>query len=307
MTKLKYFFNQIIEYFILLIKYWWFVLLSILLEMIDIYHLYICPSFSNKCSDHSPSLSLLSITSFIIANFLIFNNLKKENNILRKKIKIYEDKTPILELFFSNNKKHKSFNPIFYIKKEKPVIATNTTINDKINTNIDTNILTSLQNNLIQAIKPFQLLAQERNEHQSEIEEWEREIKSYSKIKIKIVNDGKVPARDIDICLDFPEFIELHENLPEKPNYDYFSRLSRFPIANMVTDFWVIVKDNKATLHCKKIKHGHQELFESFYIKLKNYEEKIMKIPYEITADNLPKPQIGSLSFKIKPIVKEYD
>lgn len=291
--EIKKIINLLYEYFVQLINLWWFVVPSFILVVID-----------KVGGDTSKYLSYVSGASFVLANIIIFSRQKKRVQILEKKVKSYENKIPRLNLLFPNNKKIMTFTPTIYIKKPKVIIKTDSTAVSSIKNSFIPNSFQEMIAETFKSIKPY---IENDQKYNRELAKWKRKIKSYSMIQIKIENNGNIPAENIDVYLNFPNYVELYEDLPEEPTRDSFYSRIHIPSSHFVTDFWSSVQKHKVNLHAKKIKHGHSETFESFYIKSKNSKEERIEVECEITADNLPQTQKTLLNFIIKPKTEEYE
>lgn len=305
--RIKKLVGLIFEYIQLLLKSWWVLLVGLVPDLVDAIYIYVCPHILTRCPDIMPrSLSWFFIGgSFLIANIRVFAEQKKKIESIEEKLNVLEQKIPRLELSFSDNQKSHTFQPTIYTKQPKKKISSETSsvIPSKELPDIFKGVQQAAQA-LAETARslPFYQQLQEEAKYKNYLEEWKRKVKSYSKVEIKIRNDSKVPAENIDVYLYFPKEIIPFEELPEKPEASsMFPALNMTPRLTMDFDFWASVNDNVVTLHGKKLKHGHEETFNKFYIRVKDIKQITKKVRYEITADNIPQPQIGTLTFKIEP------
>ncbi len=306
--KIEKFIDLTLEYIQLLLKSWWILLIGFVPNLVDTISIYICPYFPTLCPDIFPRFLPLAFigSSFLIANIRIFAEQKKKIEMLKTSLHKLKQSIPNLELSFPNGKKNCVFGPTIYVKKTgsgtEPKI-TKASFNKKL-----PEPLKGIQQTisaLTEAIRlsPFYTQFQEETGYKNKLEEWKRKIKSYSEVEIKIHNNGNVPAHNIDVCLNFPKAIIPSEELPEKPEApSMFPHSIGFtPRLNIDFDFWASVEGNTVNLHGKKLKHGHEGTFERFYLMTKETKRITKKVRYEITADNIPQPQKGALTFKITP------
>ena len=134
-----------------------------------------------------------------------------------------------------------------------------------------------------------------------------------------LVNNGNVPADDIDIDISFPgEFeivnSEVFDDLPTPPQPPIKPstksrpmpfgidlneiRLSNFPTKRFLNSEVSIHKNNEYLVNFwrKGLKHGNEVELEKISIFFNDFESiKNFHAKYEISASNLPEPLIGEL------------
>jgi len=147
-------------------------------------------------------------------------------------------------------------------------------------------------------------------------------------LKFIIINNGNLPAEDIDIFMHFPDgFVMFSEDeLPKKPkepekpipprtqqemisNFQK-SLIPSFPIPNIPSIINPNINRNLSSgpqirkinsyevkYGLDKLKHGIQKYLKPVYILFESIDlAKSFKISYSILADNLPEPSNGDLN-----------
>lgn len=126
-------------------------------------------------------------------------------------------------------------------------------------------------------------------------------------LPLELVNDGRGPARDIDLRLSVPDGVSLESELPElprapeKPNSGLTRLLgapspllSGFHIPNIVDPEWRARGGQEATISLRKLKHGHlhrlPRLFLRFDADVFNFQ-----VAWSCSVENAPEPFGGEI------------
>lgn len=150
-------------------------------------------------------------------------------------------------------------------------------------------------------------------------------------LKFIIINNGNLPAEDIDIFMHFPDgFVMFSEDeLPKKPKepekpipprtqQEMISNFQKFLIPNFPSpDISSIINPSinlnlsngpqirktnsyEVKYGLDKLKHGIQKYLKPVYILFESIDlAKSFRISYSILADNLPEPSNGNLNIVI--------
>lgn len=156
------------------------------------------------------------------------------------------------------------------------------------------------------------------------------------RLDIYLMNEGTIPAQDIDIFLHFPDGFTLldTEDLtesPTKPTAPHKPRTGMLKIIDQMNPLFrenvyipsiyrpdttnvsrnvsapYIQKTNSydVDIHVDQVKHHLEEQFDSLYVVFDNYDEaKSFEIEYSLHAANVPKPVEGTLHVVVKKEVK---
>jgi len=145
-------------------------------------------------------------------------------------------------------------------------------------------------------------------------------------VNLLLVNNGTLPAKDIDIHFHFPDGFELYdeESYPKKPvapdapyeptsafnmaipltpNID-FSRISNnYNVTKPNVSSLSIKKTNSYDVdtHVERLKHNKSETLHKMYVIFDKYESVIdFSVDYELRCANIPDIVRGKLDFVIK-------
>lgn len=126
--------------------------------------------------------------------------------------------------------------------------------------------------------------------------QYQEEMARLCKVDLIIVNDGNIPATDIDVWVHIPEGWEARNEsqLPRDPS----DRLSLSSIATAIHRIEPVIDSGEAKWHINKLKHKlHAELRPIYFSP---DEEGIYGLSYTISADELDDLVQGSLHVHVK-------
>ncbi|MEZ2335677.1 PIN domain-containing protein [Mucilaginibacter sp. RCC_168] len=179
------------------------------------------------------------------------------------------------------------------------------------------------------------LLSNERKAaYNSKVEEYYRDYERYlavyydyaikkflsTELKFMIINEGNIPAQDIDIWIHLPDgFVASEKRMkeprepepPYKPKHDFDIESNGFSAGDLAArlnfnpsmpkinfDAPTIKKTNsyEVTYYCKSLKHDMENSFDKIFLQYDSFDSiKNFTIDYKLNIANVPAPVKGQL------------
>lgn len=142
----------------------------------------------------------------------------------------------------------------------------------------------------------------------------------FVKLEFELVNEGNIPAEDIDVWIHLPDGFEVVNKYPKKPqkpqppfrpknNFDFQPINNSFPRLDFSLsggkpslpdpDRPTIKKTNsyEVTYHCRSVKHAMLHRFDYILLKYASLEDmQSFEVKYRLIAANIPQPITGNLN-----------
>jgi hypothetical protein len=272
------------------------------------------------------------ITEGIDENFKLPSNLdplEKENRELQRKLSRLQNALPKLEvgLIASENDSDVDPNPVFQISK--PELVSDTEIEDEVS-HLKLERFTPAEK--ASPIAYFSISEEEIDQYHEKLSHYPDQYRQYlyelrehqkhcgMSFQIAIINNGTAPAKDIDVCLHFPDGFDMYlednlpapplePNVPEKPlnAVEKFTRQRvNFPNLYRVPDMkqptsYTLKRTNSYdfTDSFQVIKHNEKAILPELFLSFPSYEQvKSFQCTYRITVANLPDIVDGVINFK---------
>jgi hypothetical protein len=277
----------------------------------------------------------------------IKDKISDENKKLKEQIVVYENKSPLLSIKFQNDNKYENYHSFsvrsineYDSNQEKIKIDTLKSSLDYLTITEETsypdrNTLGYLARSLLPSKEDLKNYNNDLDKYIKKMKEyyhlfWEykERMTHFFEIKLVLVNDGTVPAEDIDISLHFPDGFEMRNkipiapsepNKPQKPKtaYERMNDLQFYmpSLAPRISDYPLPynVHDNSPTItktHSYDVDFNILSLKHTFSFELDSlflfYPDKSSIHPfpftYSIVAANHPKPFEGTLNIVFKKL-----
>jgi len=140
-------------------------------------------------------------------------------------------------------------------------------------------------------------------------------------LSVAIKNDGSRPASDIRLEISFPDFVHLSDTQLAKPaqpaapvltgggsifaglnvpHLPFYSPAFALPVRRNAST-WIDFIENRVVFHIAKLQHTYMKSSEQFFLQFNDAEAvRPFQVDYRLTADELPKPQLGKLAIVVR-------
>lgn len=257
------------------------------------------------------------------------DDLVKENNRLKDEIRRYKSSIPKLKLLFENNKPHTTvelsrFDFSEFIKEklveiEEKYPSMELPSKEELgwvfrNPFINEESVKKYNSQLGQFFLNYA-------DYLSDCKDYYMQLSLTKSLKIKLLNEGSIPANDIDIKLHFPDGFSLDSRMPtniaEKPtpptkpgtpftlNPYFASSLIRPNLnpAGLVSRGSPSIKKTNSydvNFDLDSLKHNQDYVFDELFLTFDSFEKaKGFTVDYKIFAGNVPDVLIGQLNVAV--------